>query len=371
MSRPLRGSRLLAVLVALVLAAALLVSYVVLTPESEPVRIGVIIPLTGVYSHMTEVRDTLLMAVDELNEWGGLNNRRIELVIADCESNATVAAAEFERLEREVHPLAYISVTSHTTAAIAPLAEEAGVVVLGIAVSSTDVGPGSDWFFRYYTTTDIEVDTIGGIFEDMGLSSLGVLYTADEYGDNYASALSEHMLEAGVTVELAPTGYVHPDFSDDIAALSDNDAIVVVGPRANLVAMLSQIGESGYGGEVLASSGASVPTVTSLPDVEGVHLAAPLFYNPTNILAAEFLSKFHELFSYSPTHIGASGYDGMNLIWGLMTDHELTRDNLRIVLEEGFVFNGVMGSVKVHGGSHDIPFPLFPAVISGGELCYL
>ncbi|MCJ7606966.1 MAG: ABC transporter substrate-binding protein [Thermoplasmata archaeon] len=367
----LRGRKLVAVLVSTVLLAALLISYIVLSPEPEPVRIGVIMPLTGTYSYMSEVRDTMLMAVAELNEWGGLNNHRIELVIADCESNATVAASEFERMEREVHPLAYISVTSHATAAIMPLAEEAGVVVLGIAVAATEVAPGSDWFFRYFTTTHVETETVGDIIERLDISSLGVLYAVDEYGDSYAEHLSEHMASLGGTVELAPTDCSDLVYTSEIAALSDNDAIMAVGPRTNMVAMLCQLNESGYGGHVLSTSGAAVPTATSLPEIEGVYLPAPLFYSPTNILAAEFVSEFHKLFAYSPTHHGACGYDGIQLIWGLLTDRELSRDYLRVALEQGFVFNGVMGSMKVSQGTHDIPFPLFPAVVRGGELCYL
>jgi branched-chain amino acid transport system substrate-binding protein len=367
----LRERKLVAVLVVAILLAAMLVSYVLFSPRADTVKICVIMPLTGPYAYMTEVKDTLLMAVDELNEWGGLNNHPIELVIADCESNGTVAAGEFERLEREVHPLAYISVTSHTTAAIMPLAEEAEVVVLGIAVASADIAPDSDWFFRYYTTTRVEAETVGGMIERLGISSLGVLYTADEYGDSYASLLSEHMVGSGGTVELAPTDYSDFDFSTEIAGLSGNDAIITLGPRENMMAMLSQVRESGYEGHVLSGSGASVPTVSSLPEVEDVYMPAPLFYSPTNIPASEFVANFREVFAYSPTHIGASGYDGMQLIWGLLTDREVSRDYLRTALEQGFVFNGVMGGMKVAQGCHDVSFPLFPAVIRGGELWYL
>ncbi len=366
----LRGRKLLVVVVAVLLAAALLTSYIVLKPKPEPVIIGVIVPLTGVFSHMSEVRDTLQMAVDELNEHGGLNNRRIELVVADSESNASVAASEFERIESECHPLVYISVTSATTAAILPLAEEVGVPVIGVAVASTDLS-GCEWFFRYYTTTAYEVDTAAEIVDMLGVTSLGVIYTTDAYGDNYAHAIEEHYNGTSVSVEFAPTQYDHEDFSDEIATLSDNEALFMVGPRTNLVTMLCQVNSSGYAGHVIAASGATAPSVTSLPEVEGTYMVSPLFYNPANIMADEFLERFHENFAYSPTHIAACGYDSMNLLWGLMIDHELTRDTVRTVMEEGFVFTGVMGNLKVQEGCHDIPFPLFPAVVSGGELWYL
>ena len=48
----------------------------------KPIRIGAILSLSGAGSYLgADARDGMLLAVDEVNSRGGINGRRIELII--------------------------------------------------------------------------------------------------------------------------------------------------------------------------------------------------------------------------------------------------------------------------------------------------
>ena len=327
--------------------------------------------MSGPYAYMAEVKDNLELAVEKINKWSGLNDRPIELIVVDCESDPAIAVELFHELEAEHHPLAYIAVTSNVFIALAPLADEAEVVLMGLAVAVPDVTEGHDWCFRYYTTTSIETECIAGMLKSNGVTSVGLIYTADSYGEAFSNDMVDIADSCGCTIMSEPVTFSDTDFTEELGNLSLCDAIVAFGAKGSLVNMLTAISESGYDGYVMAGSGASVPSIRELPVADGVYVPAPLVYKESNVLASRYVNNFEAVYGYSPTHMGITGYDGVMLMWGLMVDSELTRENLRDNLHAGFAFSGVLGSMKVDEGNHETNFQLFPAIITGGDLWFL
>jgi branched-chain amino acid transport system substrate-binding protein len=73
-----------------VLAISLAVCFMVGSPlclGAEPIKIAGIFALTGRAAHIgTAQRDAVLIAIDEVNEQGGINGRKLEMVMEDTES---------------------------------------------------------------------------------------------------------------------------------------------------------------------------------------------------------------------------------------------------------------------------------------------
>ena len=59
---------------------------------AEPIKVGVILPLTGDQAKFGEIeRNSFLMALEEVNKAGGINGRPIELLIeGHCDERGTV-----------------------------------------------------------------------------------------------------------------------------------------------------------------------------------------------------------------------------------------------------------------------------------------
>lgn len=69
----------------------------------EPIRIGALTSLTGNFTPWgVQVCDGMQLAVNEINQRGGVDGRRLELVVADDQSQAEEGTRAIERLsERE------------------------------------------------------------------------------------------------------------------------------------------------------------------------------------------------------------------------------------------------------------------------------
>jgi ABC-type branched-subunit amino acid transport system substrate-binding protein len=120
--------------------------------DQEPITIGAIIPLTGPASQHTVIVDAMHLAAGEVNRAGGINGRKLKLVVADSKSNPKAGKDAFRKMEEEHQPLLYVSSTSVVSLAIAPLAEETQVVLAGLVVSNSTLTDQKKWVFRYYVS---------------------------------------------------------------------------------------------------------------------------------------------------------------------------------------------------------------------------
>jgi branched-chain amino acid transport system substrate-binding protein len=337
----------------------------------EPVTIAVIVPLSGANAYMSEVRDAMMIAADEVNRWGGVNGRELQLVFADSESDPNVAEQEFDRIEEEHRPVMYVSALSSVSLRLAERAEEAEVPLMGLLTSVLNFTYEKEWVFRYYFQTMSEAGPICDALEWLNIDSLGIIRSDEVYGREVADMVKGLFEAQGGTVELVSLDPVDTDYTQEIAEASSNDAIYVATLRSQLVPILTEINQTGYQGEVMAVSGASAPTVRSIPDIEGVYTAAPLLYNDGYYLGTALVEKYLERYGVQLSHQGATGYDTIRLVTGLLEGHEASRENLRELLSSGYIHTGVLGVLDLESGEHEINFELFSARIVGGEVEYI
>src|SRR5512135_3473412 len=66
--------------------------------EAKPIKIGSSLPLTGEFSITgTKHRDGYQLCVDLVNAAGGINGRKLELIVSDDQSDVDTTLAQFER----------------------------------------------------------------------------------------------------------------------------------------------------------------------------------------------------------------------------------------------------------------------------------
>jgi branched-chain amino acid transport system substrate-binding protein len=368
-----RQSRKAITVVGSVAVAALALSAVwILSGISEPtVTIVAILPLSGASSYLVETEDAMSMAVERLNKWGGINGMRIRLVVEDCGSNPEVAVAKLLEAEEKYHPLAVVTATRGAAVPMSAIAEANGIVLISVGATAENLTDGKDWTFRYYVSPSGEVENAFHTLETLGVSSLGILHLDDAYGEPIMNHLTEAFEASGGTVESYGFTSNRTEFSEAIASITDNDAVFAVALRHQFEAIFDELNSSGYAGHVVCAVEASIPEMWALPGVQGCYVSAPIMYLSGASIDAEFLMDFEERYGERLTHQGAVGADALRLIWGLLSDSEVSRENLRNLLSAGFVYSGILGVVTLSPGAHNADIPVYPAVIEGGELRYL
>lgn len=369
-TRSLRTYRM--AIAAMIISAVLLVTYFSgIFSMEETVTIGVIAPLTGESSHLADVVDGMNLAVDKLNKWGGLNGARIELIVRDSGSDPNASVVLFEDLERTEHPLIYLSAACSCTRPLLPLAEEHRVPLVGIATANALGFEESNWSFRYYPGTSQEIQPALSILDSFEVSSLGIFRSDNIMGIEITESLSSAFEATGGTVEVIDYCCKDGDIVSKAANLTDNEAIFIAADYKATVAGLRAVREAGFTGYVLGSSAASAPNVTSMPEAEGMYVSAPAVYNQNYIPAQSLVAEFEAEYGHEMSHFAVSGYDAINLIYGLMLGKELTREVMREQLHGGFQYGSVLGPIIVPQGVHDIQYGLMPAQVVEGQLWYL
>ncbi len=337
----------------------------------EPIKIGVIVPETGAGSGFgIEERDGMLMAVDEINSRGGINGRLIELIIVDSESNPEKAKKDFLDIEETHAPLMYVSGGSSFSAAVAPLAEEREVVLM-IFATATEITVDKQWVYRYFPMADDELLAILQALDDLHIKNLGVLYQNDEYGRDVSNEVTTKFENSERNVskesfELLELDVI--DFKENIAKLQNEDAIYVVAWPDYVEIILKQLRESNYSGEILTPLDASVFKIINMPEANGIYMTAPIIYDSNFIFARMMSENFESRYNKQLDYNAANGYDLIRIFGGLLQNKELSRDNVKHLLDQGFIYSGVFGSIDVLPGEHDIAFGLYPAKVVDGKL---
>jgi len=99
--------------------------------SKDPIKIGVVTPLSGTYAGIgQQVRWGLELATKEINAAGGIMGRPIELTFEDEEANPAVAVQKAEKLF-QVNKVDFLTgtVSSGSTLAVGQLAERAGRLI--------------------------------------------------------------------------------------------------------------------------------------------------------------------------------------------------------------------------------------------------
>ena len=335
----------------------------------ETIKIGVTFPITGAAGDIgIQMRDGMQLAVDEINSRDGINGRLIELIIVDNETNLEKIKKDFLEIEETHAPLMYISTLSSQSTAVAPLAEENEVVLIALGATAPGVTKQKEWTYRYFPTADDEVIPIMRILKDFNVKNLGILYQNDEFGRSVLVAVEKEFEndEGTINKELFAPDAVY--YKDQIVKLQNEDAIVIIAWPEHVELILKQIRETDYQGHIIGSSDSATPSVFHMPEADGVYLATPAIYDSNFLFARMVSENFESRYNKQFDHWAANGYDLIRILDGLLENEELTRENVKNILDEGFSYSGVFGSVDILPGEHDMAFLLFPSHIVNGEI---
>ena len=341
--------------------------------EKEPLYIGAIVSTesaSGPAVEGVELLKGLTMAVDEINGKGGINGRMLEIVHENPALDAQAAVEIFDRMEEEVAPLFYISSLSYMSAALAPHAEEAGVVMTALVATAPEVTENADWVFRLWPTANQEVPGIVSLIEDLGVESLGLVHLNDAYGKSIYQGLAGALALKDIPVEASSFSFDETDFFFQVLELVDNQGIYFLGFPAHLVPIAKAIARQNYRGIVMASNSIAIPTNRHDGSTDGIYTTVPIVYSQSYPFARDFEEAYLAEYGEEPSHFSPCAYDFAKLVADLMKEREVSRMNLKNELNKGFQYSGVFGDIKLLAGDRDISIPLYAAQIRDGEVVY-
>lgn len=288
----------------------------------EPVGVGVVFSQTGgaaVYgsSQLAGVQ----LAVDEIDPAGGVT---YELVVEDDASDPAQGITAFEKLVNQDEVSVIIGPTlSNTAFSTDPIAQEAGVPVLGVSNTAEGITEMGDYVFRNSLTEgQVIPQTIAAAKEAFGLERVAVLYGDDDSftvsgWEVFVEALAEEGIETTATQTFAKGD---TDFAPQLTAAREGepDALVVSALAEEAALILTQARDLGIDAPVIGGNGFNSPAVIEQAGdaAEGVVVGAAWNSAADDPLNQEFIADYTEATGSEPDQFAAQSYAGMKLVDG-------------------------------------------------------
>ncbi|NRP72175.1 Leucine-, isoleucine-, valine-, threonine-, and alanine-binding protein [Ensifer psoraleae] len=173
--------------------------------QEEAIKLGVSEPLSGPASSLgIPVVESIKTAAEFINANGGVNGRKIELLIRDDQSRADVAVQNFRRLAEEgVYGVIGPNQGSNALA-VAPVLLETKVPMCGFQNTISITKLDNPYIFRCQTSdTDNTRAALKFASEKLGAKNVAVLYTGDAYGTEAYAALEAEAKEMNIPIVAA------------------------------------------------------------------------------------------------------------------------------------------------------------------------
>jgi len=219
-----------------------------------PIRIGLIIPLTGGTSQFgATMGQAAKIAETEINSAGGVRGRPIEIVIEDDQSNPEAAVRAAHKLI-DVDKVVAIggSYASAVTSAIAPLCWEGKTVLLTASgADSITKLPHQGYIFRTSPTVTLQGTRVGNFAVELGAKKMFFLGPQTPFAQTYIEIISGIFKAAGGT----GSGLIYEDKKASYRSEVDQalkelpDVIVLGGYVPDTSVVLKDLYRAGFTGK--------------------------------------------------------------------------------------------------------------------------
>lgn len=197
----------------------------------EPYRIGAIFAVTGPASWLGEPqKNTVKMLEKQINDQGGINGRKIEVIIEDNLGAEDKTVMAFKKLVQRYKVVAVIGPSrSGSAMAIKPLAERYKVPVVACAAAEAIVKPVNPWVFK---TAQNDADAARCIFDkarQMGIKRMAIMSSTDGFGAAGRGQLKTIAPDYGIEIVADETyGPKDTDMTAQLTKIKGTDAQAII-----------------------------------------------------------------------------------------------------------------------------------------------
>ena len=287
-------------------------------------RIGGIGPTTGGAAQYGQgVMNAIQIAVDEVNEAGGINGYQISFNFQDDEADAQKSVNAYNTLKDWGMQILEGTVTSGACAAVSAETYNDRIFQLTPSASSTSVTEGHDNTFKICFSDPNQGTVSADYIAENGLGTkIGIIYDSS---DPYSSGVYQNFATEAANVGLeivateAFTADNKTDFSTQLQKCKDANADLLFLPfyytEGSIV--LTQANQMGYTPTMFGVDGFDGLLGVENFDVslaEGVYLLTPFAADAEDEATQNFVSKYKEQFGGTPNQFAADAYDGVYII---------------------------------------------------------
>lgn len=353
----------------------------VISDAQEEAKIGLNLELTGPLAYYGEgTLNGITMAVDEINQAGGINGIKLNLVVADNKSDPVRAAYLQNRLLTRDHAVTTVGPsTSFNFIETIPAAMENKIPTIASHSTNDQITVSPDGtVYEYVFRTTFNDSSQGNAMANFALNNLGArkAVTIKEQNNVYSEGLVKSFtsaFEAGGGTIVSNEAYQKGDknFNDIVNKIKEEDYDVIFLPayfqEAGLI--IKQIRDAGIQKPILGTDAVDTPILLEIAGpqpLNNVYLTTDFSSINQDPQVQTFIANYKKRFGKDPISSDARGYDTGYFIAdairraGSIEPQALT--NAYATTED---FNGVTGTFSMGKDHNPIKSILVLGLVNG------
>jgi branched-chain amino acid transport system substrate-binding protein len=338
----------------------------------DTIQLGLIGPMTGPLTFAgSPIKNGGMMLFDEVNGAGGINGRKLEIIVGDTQHLPSVSSATIKKLiERDQVFALWGGAGTNAILPVLPMIKEAKIPFLDVFVSHPSLtSPVHKYLFR---AGSVPLDVVARhmvehAHREFRPGSVAMIHTSGEYGKFGAEKLEANLSRQGTTIvgkETFNSGDV--DFTSQVARLrkADPDVIFLVSYPKEAAIILRQAKELGVRGKWVGADALSDRSFALLVGDVGAGFQAVWSWGPyletsTHPEVVGFIKKYREKYPGAPAG-RPNIYDmvcyasAKVLVEGLKNaGRDLTRESLVKGIESAKNFDSIfLGEINMSATDH-------------------
>jgi branched-chain amino acid transport system substrate-binding protein len=325
--------------------------------QGKTIKLGAILSITGaggVYGPQS--RDGMMLAVDQINQAGGVNGAQISLEVRDDASDKAQSAQQAQTMIQQDQLLALLGPTlSNSAVGVHPLAENLKTPILAVSTTGIHIVPDCNYpsetpckyVFRDSLGEQTAIpDNIQAYSQDKHPST-GVLLVAqdDKFSSDGGTIVQQTVGKYNINLlKVIKFSKTEADLSPYVtqAVQLKPDVIFITSLGGIPAKIMIEARKQGWTGQFLGGNGFNTATVSKQAGSAGMgaRSASAWYIGNTFASNADFVTAYKQKYGKDPDQFAAQGYTGIKIIADAAKRAGLTfsdlpgdRDKLRAAME--------------------------------------
>lgn len=305
--------------------------------KDDSIKVGAIVFLTGESSSLgVPLLNGLKYAEKYINNNGGINGRRIELIIEDSQSSAKGTLSAFNKLV--MNNVTSIIVTGDNEfRAINELAKKNSIPIIATACTG-GIEDRSKWVLRYcYSEQSQDRDIANFIYNDLKYRRMALIYPNSLYGQDIYKYTKKYFEELGGEI-IAHQAFLSNEGNQRNTALSilreSPEIICVRGIGTAFEAIIKSLRENGYKNELIGDITLGLPaTIKNTQNYIGkiFYVAGELDLDSKDLFVQSYIQEYKNEYMQDPSFWDALGFDSLYYLCHALANVDNLKDKNQIL----------------------------------------
>jgi branched-chain amino acid transport system substrate-binding protein len=344
----------------------------------EVIKVGFFAPLTGfAAADGASAKHAVEIGVKQINDAGGINGKKVKLVVYDDRVDSKEAVAIARKLIEKDKVVAVVSGSySGPTRVTAPILQKAGIpMVAGYAVHK-DITRAGDFIFRNGFLGEVEGAAAAEVaVKNLKAKRIAVLTMDNDFGRALSAGFVKHAEASGVQIVSHQVySLKEQDYTPFLTKVKEvnPDVIFTSGYYKQAGLICRQSKDLGLKAQILGEEGFDSPKFIEIAgeSAEGVIIVTNLNRDDKRPHVQEFLRTYKERYGLDADMVGASSYDAFMIVAQAIREAGTDPKAIRKEIADLRDYDAITGKIRRFNRIGEVTKPVQVQIVRGGKFRY-